>query len=357
MTKRRTAGIAGAVVGLAAAGVAAGLAVERHAIGKTRRADDPLAGEPFGELPADGKLTVTATDGVPLHVETVGPDGAPLTVVFVSGFCLDMGTFHFQRRDLANKKRRLVLYDQRGHGQSGLSDAAHCTIDQLGADLRRVIEEVAPDGPLVLVGHSMGGMTIMALADQWPDVFAERVAGIGLVSTSAGSLDSVALGLPRPVAKLRGVFTPFVADRLRRNAKLYDRARAASADLAFLLTRRYGFAGSATSATLVDYVEHMNGGTPAETIANFLVAFSAYDQHAALRVFESIPTLILCGDRDLLTPVEHSRAIAAALPAAEYIEVVGGGHLMLMDSYDVANRHLDALFRAAAARTTGRKKR
>jgi pimeloyl-ACP methyl ester carboxylesterase len=176
------------------------------------------------------------------------------------------------------------------------------------------------------------------------------VAGIGLVSTSAGSLDSVALGLPRPVAKLRGVFTPFVANRLRRNAKLYDRARAASADLAFLLTRRYGFAGAATSAALVDFVEHMNGGTPAETIANFLVAFSAYDQHAALRVFEGIPTLILCGDRDLLTPVEHSRAIAAALPAAEYVEVVGGGHLMLMDSYDVANRHLDALLRTAAAR-------
>ena len=46
----------------------------------------------------------------------------------------------------------------------------------------------------MLVGHSMGGMTIMALAEQRPELFAERVAGVALISTSAGEVGGA--GLP-----------------------------------------------------------------------------------------------------------------------------------------------------------------
>ena len=115
-----------------------------------------------------------------LHVEVDGDLDAPVTVVFVHGFTLSMDSFHFQRRELGDAAR-LVFYDQRSHGSSGRSEPEHCTIDQLGQDLYAVLQAVASNGPVVLVGHSMGGMTILALADQHPELFGDRVVGVALL--------------------------------------------------------------------------------------------------------------------------------------------------------------------------------
>ena len=103
-----------------------------------------------------------------------GSADAPVTVVFVHGYCLRMESWHFQRRQLERRwgaAVRMVFYDQRGHGRSGTPSVASCTIGQLGRDLDAVLRSVAPDGPVVLVGHSMGGMTILALARQRPELF------------------------------------------------------------------------------------------------------------------------------------------------------------------------------------------
>ena len=101
-----------------------------------------------------------------------GRPGKPaLTVVLVHGFALDRRTWHFQRPFLAaltDPRVRVVLYDQRSHGRSERAPRESCTIEQLGHDLDAVIRALAPEGPLVLVGHSMGGMTIMALAELLP---------------------------------------------------------------------------------------------------------------------------------------------------------------------------------------------
>ncbi len=117
--------------------------------------------------------------------------------MLVHGFALDRRTWHFQRRflaQLADPTVRQVIYDQRSHGRSERAPRASCTIDQLGRDLDAVLRALAPDGPLVLVGHSMGGMTIMALAEQRPELFAERVLGVAFLATSAGEVRSG--GLP-----------------------------------------------------------------------------------------------------------------------------------------------------------------
>src|SRR5690606_31084170 len=80
---------------------------------------------------------------------------------------------------------RLVFYDQRSHGRSSRAAPGHATIDDLATDLAAVIGTAAPTGPLVLVGHSMGGMALLALAGRDPDLFADRVHGVALLSTSA----------------------------------------------------------------------------------------------------------------------------------------------------------------------------
>jgi pimeloyl-ACP methyl ester carboxylesterase len=369
----KTLGLAGALVGAAAAGAAAGMVAERYAVTRRRRgAEDPFADEPFGLLPADAECTVTTPDGVPLHVEIVEPDesGEPpeLTVVFVHGFCLDMGTWHFQRKavtELIAQRRagtpadlprcRLVFYDQPGHGRSGRTEGADYQIDQLGADLAAVIAETAPDGPLVLAGHSMGAMTIMALAESSPALFEQRVAGVALISTSAGHLDEVGLGIPPALARFRKPLMPTISGALRWQPELAEVGRRAGSDLAYLLTRRYGFGSREPSAALIEYVEHMNASTSIAVIAAYLGTLSEHDRYAALEVFDGLEVLIVCGDKDVLTPVAHTREIARLLPGAELVEVADGGHVTLMEHGDLVNAHFVAfLRRSATAAATGR---
>ncbi|HEV7757247.1 MAG TPA: alpha/beta hydrolase [Mycobacteriales bacterium] len=363
MSAPRRAGLVGALLGVAAAGVAAGLATERFAVGRTRnRVADPYADESFGRMPCDAEFTVSGQDGVDLHVEVVEPaEGEPeLTVVFVHGFALDMGTWHFQRRALGavpKPRVRAVFYDQPGHGRSGRKPSGDYSIDELGEDLAAVIAQVAPAGPLVLAGHSMGGMTIMALAEHHPELFESRVVGIALVSTSAGDLDAVALGLPGPVAdlvgRIRRPLTPAFAAALRARPGLLEKGRAAGSDLAYLLTRRYGFGGADVSPSLVRYVEQMNSATPLDVVAGYLRTLSDHERYAALEVFDGIESLLIGGEDDLLTPIEHTEEMARLLPGAEYVEIADGGHVTLMEHADVVNAHLLAFLQRAARALPG----
>ena len=173
MANGRLIGIIGGVVGAATAALTvAGIIQNRRRLAID--AGDPYVDEPFGKLSPDRTRTVAADDGVPLSVEQINPaaGGKPeLTVVFVHGFALSRLSWHFQRRDLAkliSPKVSLVLYDQRGHGRSGDPSPESCTIDQLGRDLDVILRSVVPEGPLVLVGHSMGGMTVLSHARQFP---------------------------------------------------------------------------------------------------------------------------------------------------------------------------------------------
>lgn len=139
---------------------------------------------------------------MPLYTEIDGPKKAPITVIFSHGYTLNQDCWHFQRRELGapGNRYRLVFWDQRSRGRSGRSHPARENIDQLGRDLYAVIKEVTPRGnPVVLVGHSMGAMTIMALAEQHPELFGSQVTGTALISTAARGLAGVTLGLPGPL--------------------------------------------------------------------------------------------------------------------------------------------------------------
>src|SRR3954454_3620219 len=249
-----TAGLVGALVGLAAAGTAVGVAVTRIAGRRVRaaelgpaadvapeltpaqlREDDPLGS---AARAADRTALVPADDGVLLSVEEVGPRDAPLTVVFVHGYTLSMGSWAFQRRTLAaelataNGHRpdaRLVFYDQRGHGASGRGTAESSTIKQLASDLMAVLDARVPRGPVVLVGHSMGGMTLMGLAALHPELFGSRVVGAALISTSSGNLADLNCGLPSLLTRVRPSFLPVAAWTMRRTPVLAEPSRRVAA--------------------------------------------------------------------------------------------------------------------------------
>jgi len=346
---RRRVGLAAAAVGVVAAGAAAGVALERRAVGRARSAPDPYADEPFGSLHGGGR-TVYADDGVPLHVEVDGDANARLTVLFVHGFTLSMDCWHFQRRDLAGIAK-LVFYDQRSHGASGRSPREHATIDQLGRDLGTVLSAVAPRGPVVLVGHSMGGMTLLALADQHPQMFAPggRVVGVALVGTAAGAFAETIFGIPGVIGRAVRPIAPGAIRAVNRRAALLEQGRRAGSDIAFLLTRRLSYGGD-VPPSLVAFMERMVAATPVEVMTEFFDTFLEHDKLTALDALKDVPTLILCGDEDKLTPVRNSHVMAEALPDAELVVVPGAGHMVMLERPSVVTAALRRLVERAGAR-------
>ncbi len=372
----RKAGIAGAAIGVIAAGAAAGVAVERLTVGRGMRKKARLALDsagPYGSLRGmPGKAL--AEDGTVLYyeVDEVEPDSAqarrkrrlfgrkapaPVTVVFSHGYCLSQDSWHFQRAALRGVVRT-VYWDQRSHGRSERGKAQvereePVTIDQLGRDLKAVIDEAAPEGPLVLVGHSMGGMTVMALADQFPELIRDRVVGVAFIGTSSGRLGEVNYGLP--VAGMNAVrrVLPGVLKALGSRVELVERARGATADLFAGIIKRYSFASREVDPAIARFAERLIESTPIDVVAEFYPAFGEHDKTAALRQFADLPVLVLAGDKDLVTPSEHSEAIADELQASgktELVIVPDAGHLVMLEHPElVMDRLADLLARAGVA--------
>ncbi|MPZ93948.1 MAG: alpha/beta fold hydrolase [Propionibacteriales bacterium] len=326
-------------------GAAAGAIAERRLVDRPRRPRRPLDA-PLGALRGT-PVTVRTADGVDLHVEVDEARAAAPTVIFVHGYALNLDCWHYQRLALRGY-RRTVFYDQRSHGRSGRSERELSTIEQLGEDLLQVIETVAPEGPLVLVGHSMGGMTIMALAHAHPEIFTDRVVAVSLISTSAGDLGAVRLGLPGLPGRAALRLTPGVVATLARAPRLVESGRRAGSDLGYLLTARYAFGGAVDSA-LVDFTDQMLAGTPVSVVADFFPDFAVYEQYDALKALYDIHTLVVCGTRDAITPVQHSRKLRELLPSAELCELEGAGHMVILERADEVNRALADLLRRADA--------
>ncbi|HEX3791394.1 MAG TPA: alpha/beta hydrolase [Pseudonocardiaceae bacterium] len=354
-------GIAGAVVGVTTAGLTVAGVLQSRRKATTARENDPYQDEPLGLLEPDRTRTVAADDGVPLSVEEIDPaDGgkSELTVVLVHGLALSRRCFHFQRRDIAGLARprvRQVLYDQRGHGRSGLPPAQSCTIEQLGRDLDVVLRSVAPDGPLVLVGHSMGGMAIMALAEQRPDLFADRVRGVALIATSAGEVGSN--GLPRPLLSRYNPLTRTVGEMASWQPELVDWIRTAGGGVTRQAVRRLAFGQYSVPASLVDFMVRMLSVTPVPVLTDFVPTLGTHNRYAALAGLRHCETLVISGDRDRITPFSHSRRIAAELPDAALLRVFGAGHMVMLEQQELVTDELVRFVRRCATRTRGLRRR
>jgi pimeloyl-ACP methyl ester carboxylesterase len=349
----RSVATAGAAAVALAAGAAAGLVAERVVVGRSVRA----RGEPqfgFGTLHSPHCI-VMADDGVQLYVEVDEPGPRAtwpqLTVVFSHGYALNLDSWHFQREALRGRAR-LVFYDQRSHGRSGRGPAEHSTIDQLGSDLAAVIDAVAPSGPVVLVGHSMGGMTIMALGRHHRERFGEQVVGVVLLATSSGKLSEVTLGVPALLATGARRIAPRLASVVQANARMVERGRQVGSDLVLLLTRTYAFASRTVPSEIVDFAAEMIEGTPTDVLAEFYPAIDAHEALDDLHVLDGVDTLVIVGRQDLLTPASHSRIMAQALPRADLVVLDPGGHLVMLERPDDVNSALDDFLTGVAQHTS-----
>ncbi|HTK64963.1 MAG TPA: alpha/beta hydrolase [Pseudonocardia sp.] len=272
--------------------------------------------------------------GVGLHVEADGPSDAPVTLVLSHGWTLDTRSWEPVARALTRPDRprpgpaiRVLRYDHRGHGRSQSVARAEMTIDALADDLADLIAEHVPSGPVVLAGHSMGGMTAMALAERHPELVRQRVAGVALVSTASGGLADSTLGLSVRMLGLvrKGEARLAASERFDRRPVLSRRARPLEPAVRWLLIGRGADAGArAASARCV-------ADCRPSTMVGFRPTLDAHERDEALEVFAGIPVEVMVGTRDKLTPVAASKRIVANASSARLTVYGGAGHMLPLE--------------------------
>lgn len=345
-------GIAAGALALAAGGVAAGFELERRIVGRRFRKRANGHHDDLGTLRGRQQV-VRTSDGVDLHVEVdekadheplvpdapVAPDD--LTIVLVHGYALDLDCWHFQRQHFRGRAR-LVLYDQRSHGRSAKSSTEGSRIPRLAQDLEQILDEVVPPGPVIVLGHSMGGITIMNLARTRPDLFGPRIQGVGLVHTSAGELATVSPLRGVDAEVLSKVIPPALAS-LNRIPTLVSRARNASSDIGYVATRQFGF-GSDVPVEKVEFVSAMLARTPLDVIADFYpAAFAEVDETDSFSTLQRVESAVIGGEDDLFTPVGHTERIIELLPGADALILADCGHLGMIEYPEQQNAVLDHL--------------
>jgi pimeloyl-ACP methyl ester carboxylesterase len=294
---------------------------------------------------------VRTADGALLHATIDGPDDAPVTLVLAHGWTLSQATWDDVAERLAPRaaagRLRVVRYDQRGHGRSTWppSPTGELSIDLLGDDLARVLDQLAPRGPVVLGGHSMGGMTIMCLAAARPELFGERVRGVVLVSTSAGELTADPRTAGGRMAKLRpGMLTAALAAArvLERLRKLVPPTHPQHQKI----VRGLLYGADATDEMVLVGAEIMHASS-VRAFLEFMPALEQHDKREQLEALTRVPVEILVGDTDKLTPTKHSRRLAEVLPDAALHVVERTGHMLPQERPRLAAEAIERLLDGA----------
>jgi pimeloyl-ACP methyl ester carboxylesterase len=299
---------------------------------------------------ASTTLTVTADDGAALAGYADGPEDAPVTLVLAHGWTLDASAWQQQADDLSRDGAvRVIRYDQRGHGRSG-NGSGPWSIDLLGQDLAAVIEQAAPSGPVVLGGHSMGGMTIMALAAARPELIAERVAGALLTSTSAGQLDPRGRpGAPlllRVQGHVQSAFFGYCSRTAERSERIRAHLPGPERGLNPFLVKRYLYGPQAPRAAVLAGARMINE-CPMTAVADWYPPLMRHDKAGALGALRTLPVEVVVGSGDRLTPVVHSRRLVDELPQAALHIEPDCGHMLLVERPDVVTTRLRKLCRIA----------
>lgn len=318
----RVAATAGAFAAAGVAGAAATMLKNRQTERRRLSRGDEV---PFGSVHGESYY-VSGADDVPIHVEI--DEGPAPTVVFVHGWVCDLDTWHFQRLALRDHAR-LVFMEQRSHGRSGRSGPQNSSLADMADDLHRVLKAHAPDGPIVLVGHSMGGMTIMELASKTPELFGDRIVGVVLISTSAGKLmrRSPVLRMLAPIVKAA---TPVLDWGREFNS--------------YSVIRRWGFGPHADTA-VVDMADEMILRAPTTVILTFYTNFVELDLGAGLEAISRTRTSVVCGTKDVMTPFSHSRWLAKQIPGTELVPVNDAGHMVMMEEHEQVTEAIERVLK------------
>jgi pimeloyl-ACP methyl ester carboxylesterase len=302
---------------LAAAGllVAGGLVTERTAIGRMRRHEDADL-DALLDLPDDvERLDIASHDGGTLHLLERG-EGRP--IVLLHGITLQGSVWAPQLHQLADG-HRVIACDLRGHGRSEAGTDGF-GLDMLARDLRTVLETLDLRDAIV-VGHSMGGMAIMQFCADHTDVLDKRVAGLAFVATAAEPV------VPEPVIGYVRRVAGYSVRRLESGRPVLH-YKWGDNDASWLLCR-IAF-GKEPSAKAVEQVRTMISSVGPESFQPSFAGLLVHDAREALKVTD-VPSVVVVGTRDVLTPVAHARVIAELMPHAELHVLRDAGHQIMQE--------------------------
>jgi non-heme chloroperoxidase len=305
----RRVGIAAGTLG-GMAGLAYG--AQRLVASRMRRAPDGDATRAL-DSPTYVDHRIETHDRGTLYVVERGNELDP-PIVLSHGVTLSVPVWFHQLEELPKEGFRTIAFDHRGHGRSMLGEEGH-TLENLGRDLKSLLERLDLHDA-VLVGHSMGGVAVQSLVTRFPEVAAERVAGIVLLSTLS--------------------YTPFGSHSTRAKARLEKLSKRTpnmqwlwdAPNLGFLASR-VGF-GKNPRPSHVELVRKMMSECSAETrrdAPRVLVGLDLTHELPNVRV----PTLVVGGTADVLTPPFEARRIAELIPGARLELMRDGGHLLMLE--------------------------
>ncbi|MFF1694606.1 alpha/beta fold hydrolase [Streptomyces sp. NPDC058257] len=271
---------------------------------------------PFAPPAAARELTVVSADGARLHAEVHGPQDAP-AVVLAHGWTCSTAFWAAQIRDLA-VDHRVIAYDQRGHGRSVAPDGVEgYSTTALADDLEAVLAATLEPGErAVLAGHSMGGMTIMAASTR--PVFLEHAAAVLLCSTGSSRLVAESLVVPVRAGRLRTRITRSVLGAKAPLGPVTPMARK---------ILKYATMGPGSAPDRVDVCAHIVHGCPRVVRYRWSHVLDELELDAGVLEL-NVPTAVIAGTADRMTPVTHARRIAGMLPdSLGLTELPGLGHM------------------------------
>ncbi|WP_436700610.1 alpha/beta fold hydrolase [Nocardioides sp. BYT-33-1] len=293
--------------------------------------------------------TVITEDGLRIHVTAHGRPDATLTVLLSHCWTADESDWHYQVTDLLaryGRDVRVVTWDHRGHGRSDRAPETACTIPHLARDLGRVVDAYAPEGPIVVAGHSVGGMTITAIPEERPDLM-PRIVGALFVSTTSGELDRITLGLPALAGAVLRDRLPFILANRARMLSLSRREKFPTIERQ--VARRFLFGRPARARDIAHAVDQLVHARP-ETMSGFFKDMMTHDRIGNLAAFDDIATTVLVGSRDLLTPPAHAAKIARGIRGARLLVAPDAGHYLPFERRELVSGELIALVDRALAR-------
>lgn len=238
--------------------------------------------------------------------------GQGLPLVFLHGFPLNRKVWHKQIEALRSSYR-VIAPDLRGLGDNE-AQPGPTTMAQCAADLHTLLQQLAT-GPVVLIGHSMGGYVALAFVRQFP----EMLRGLVLVSTKAGQDSAEAAAGRRVMAKkVEAEGVQAVVDAMAPKMLAADNqdARMIADVLGFMATSR-----------------------PASVIGALLGMAERPDSTALLEQL-AVPTLVVTGADDTLIPPSESEALAGTIRNAQLKVLPHAGHLVAFEQPDEFNHVL-----------------
>ena len=299
------------------------------------------------EARGEGRM-VPAPDGSSLRVETFGHREGP-TIILTHGWGLDSTSWWYTKRALGDRFH-LTTWDLPGLGRSKPPTDGKITIDRFAEALGAVVQSCGP-GPVVLVGHSIGGMTTQTFWRACPQSVKDRVAGVVLVDTTYEDpiqtmwLSPLWRALRWPLIEPMMWLTVLLSPLMWLSS--WQGYLSGSNQLAMRLT---GFGRFATRGQ-VDFTARLScKGSPAIQAKGNMAMF----RWKASEVLPTIaaPLLILTGSKDIVTLPSASRTIKEAARDARIVEIEGCGHMGFMERAELYDaeiaRFADLVLKPAA---------